>query len=470
MSISFLQILQMVCSLSLLVFLHEGGHFLFAKFSGVKVEKFYLFFNPYFHLFSTRDKWFTKLFPYFKDNETEYGIGWLPLGGYVSIAGMVDETKDAEDVAARQPEATDFNQKSVWRRFLIMFGGVLFNLITALVVYSAIMFTWGREITPMRNLPYGLNFNAMAQQIGFRNGDTPIRVDGVEIEGFSEGALMMDISEAKMVTVLRDGGEVDIEMPAEGVSLLEMQKAPLFFSLPLKPIVAQLVEDMPASKAGMKVGDKILAINGRTTLDVADVNVEMGRCMDILSASGCTHEDSLRALTLSVVRLSHDSQSPDTLSLALSPDVKMGLLWDNSEYQKIPTEKRSYTFLQSIPAGCAFAWETITDYVVSLKYLFNKDGVKQVGSFLTIGSLFPETWDWQIFWNMTAFLSIILAVMNILPIPGLDGGHIVLLIYEGIFRRPPSLRVMGIIQNIGMFILFGLMLLAIGNDVLRFFF
>lgn len=470
MSISFLQILQMVCSLSLLVFLHEGGHFLFAKFSGVKVEKFYLFFNPYFHLFSTRDKWFIKLFPYFKDNETEYGIGWLPLGGYVSIAGMVDETKDAEDVAARQPEATDFNQKSVWRRFLIMFGGVLFNLITALVVYSAIMFTWGREITPMRNLPYGLNFNAMAQQIGFRNGDTPIRVDGVEIEGFSEGVLMMDISEAKMVTVLRDGGEVDIEMPAEGVSLLEMQKAPLFFSLPLKPVIAQLVDEMPASKAGMKVGDKILAVNGRLTPDVADVNVELARCMDIISASGCTSEDSLRALTLCVVRQSQDSQSTDTLSLALSDDVKMGLLWDNSEYQKIPTEKRSYTFLQSIPAGCAFAWETITDYVVSLKYLFNKDGVKQVGSFLTIGSLFPETWDWQIFWNMTAFLSIILAVMNILPIPGLDGGHIVLLIYEGIFRRPPSLRVMGIIQNIGMFILFGLMLLAIGNDVLRFFF
>lgn len=470
MSISFLQILQMVCSLSLLVFLHEGGHFLFAKFSGVKVEKFYLFFNPYFHLFSTRDKWFTKLFPYFKDNETEYGIGWLPLGGYVSIAGMVDETKDAEDVAARQPEATDFNQKSVWRRFLIMFGGVLFNLITALVVYSAIMFTWGREITPMRNLPYGLNFNAMAQQIGFRNGDTPIRVDGVEIEGFSEGALMMDISEAKMVTVLRDGGEVDIEMPAEGVSLLEMQKAPLFFSLPLKPIVAQLVEDMPASKAGMKVGDKILAVNGRLTPDVADVNVELARCMDIISASGCTSEDSLRALTLSVVRQSQDSHSTDTLSLALSDDVKMGLLWDNSEYQKIPTEIRSYTLLQSIPAGCAFAWEAMSDYIVSLKYLFKKDGVKQVGSFLTIGSLFPKAWDWQIFWNMTAFLSIILAVMNILPIPGLDGGHIVLLIYEGIFRRPPSLRVMGIIQNIGMFILFGLMLLAIGNDVLRFFF
>ena len=469
MEIVLIKALQLICCLSLLVFIHEGGHFLFAKFSGVKVEKFYLFFNPYFHLFSTRDKWFTRLFPYFKDNETEYGIGWLPLGGYVSIAGMVDETKSAEDIAARAPEASDFNQKPVWRRFLIMFGGVLFNLIAALVIYSAIMYTWGREIIPMRNLPNGLNYNQTAHEIGFRNGDTPIRIDGVEIEGYS-GALMMDISEASTVTVLRDGKEVDIDMPSEGVSLLEMQKAPQFFSIPIKPIVGEVAEGMPAEHYGIKAGDLILDIDGIPTPDISDVTLELARRQDIISAAGCRPEDSIRALRLSVVVLPKDAETADTISLTLGNDTKLGVLWDNTQLTSIPTEHQDFTFLQSIPAGCKYAWETLSDYVVSLKYLFNKDGVKQVGSFLTIGSLFPSAWDWHDFWGLTAFISIILAVMNILPIPGLDGGHIVLLLYEGIVGRQPSAKVMDIIEKIGLFLLFALMILAFSNDILKFFF
>ena len=468
MEIIFIKALQLICCLSLLVFIHEGGHFLFAKFSGVKVEKFYLFFNPYFHLFSTRDKWFTRLFPYFKDNETEYGIGWLPLGGYVSIAGMVDETKSAEDIAARAPEASDFNQKPVWRRFLIMFGGVLFNLIAALVIYSAIMYTWGREIIPMRNLPNGLNYNQTAHEIGFRNGDTPIRIDGVEIEGYS-GALMMDISEASTVTVLRDGKEVDIDMPSEGVSLLEMQKAPQFFSLPIKPIVGELSEDMPAYKYGIKAGDIIQEIDGTPTPDITNVTTELGRRQDILSAEGCTHEDSIRAKSISMVVLRADTGAQDTLKLTLGDNTKLGILWDN-KLKDIPTEHQSFTFLQSIPAGFTLAWNTLSDYVVSLKYLFNKEGMQQVGSFLTIGNLFPSTWNWHDFWGLTAFISIILAVMNILPIPGLDGGHIVLLLYEGIMRKQPSPKAMEIIERIGLFILFGLMILAFSNDIMRFFF
>ena len=468
MEIILIKALQLICCLSLLVFIHEGGHFLFAKFSGVKVEKFYLFFNPYFHLFSTRDKWFTRFFPYFKDNETEYGIGWLPLGGYVSIAGMVDETKSAEDVASRAPQESDFNQKPVWRRFLIMFGGVLFNLIAALVIYSAIVFTWGREIVPMRNLPNGLNYNQAAHEIGFVNGDTPIRIDGKDIEGFS-GALMMDISEAKTVTVLRNGEEVDIDMPADGISLLEMQKSPQFFSLPIKPIVGELSEDMPAYKYGIKAGDIIQEIGGVPTPDITDVTTELGRRQDILSAEGCTHEDSIRAKDISIVVLRAGSGAQDTLSLTLGNDTKLGILWDN-KLKDIPTEHQSFTFLESIPAGFNLAWKTLSDYVVSLKYMFNKEGVQQVGSFLTIGNLFPSIWDWQSFWNLTAFISIILAVMNILPIPGLDGGHIVLLLYEGIVRKQPSPKVMDIIEKIGLMILLGLMILAFSNDIIRFFF
>lgn len=468
MEIVLIKAAQLICCLSLLVFLHEGGHFLFAKFSGVKVEKFYLFFNPYFHLFSTRDEWFTRLFPYFKDNETEYGIGWLPLGGYVSIAGMVDETKSAEDIAARAPQESDFNQKPVWRRFLIMFGGVLFNLIAALVIYSAIVFTWGREIVPMRNLPNGLNYNQTAQEIGFVNGDTPIRIDGMEIEGFS-GALMMDISEAKTVTVLRNGEEVDIEMPAGGVSLLEMQKSPQFFSLPVKPIVGEVAEGMPAYKYGIEAGDIIQEIDGVPTPDVTDVTTELGRRQDILSAEGCTPEDSIRAKSISLIVMRAGTGAQDTLNMVLGNDTKLGVLWDN-KFKDIPTEHQSYTLLQSIPAGFQLAWKTLSDYVVSLKYLFHKEGIQQVGSFLTIGDLFPPIWDWQSFWSLTAFISIILAVMNILPIPGLDGGHIALLLYEGIMRKQPSPKVMDVIEKAGLFLLFALMILAFSNDIMRFFF
>ena len=380
---------------------------------------------------------------------------------------MVDETKSAEDIAAREPEESDFNQKSVWRRFLIMFGGVLFNLIGALVIYSAIVFTWGRDILPMRNLPNGLNFNHIAHEIGFRNGDIPIKIDGEEIEGFSK-ALMMDISEASVVTVLRDGQTLDIEMPEEGVSLLEMQKEPMFFSVPTKPIIGEVAEGTPAEKYGIRKGDTILEVGSVPVGDIRDVTLELGRRLDIIGAEGCTREDSLRALNLSVVVLHANAATPDTLQMQLADDVKLGVMWDDAQFKDIQTEHISYGFLQSIPAGFQLAWKTLSDYVVSLKYLFDKEGVQQVGSFLTIGNLFPSIWDWQGFWNLTAFISIILAVMNILPIPGLDGGHIVLLLYEGIMRRQPSPRVMDVIEKVGLLLLLGLMILAIGNDVFRF--
>lgn len=465
-----IQAFQLISCLSLLVFIHEGGHFLFAKFSGVKVEKFYLFFNPYFHLFSTRDKWFRRLFPYFRDNETEYGIGWIPLGGYVSIAGMVDETKGAEEIAARAPEASDFNQKPVWRRFLIMVGGVLFNLIAALVIYSAILFTWGKDTIPIRNLPHGLHFNAQATEIGFRNGDIPVRIDGSEVTDFS-GSLMLDISEATVVTVLREGKEVDITMPEEGVSLLEMQKEPMFFSLPIAPIVSKVAEDTPAEKYGIQSGDSLLSLDGTAVADISDITLELARRRDIISAEGCTREDSLRAMSLSVVLLRKGAVCPDTLAVRLNDDARLGVHWDvSAEMHNIPTLHHEYSLLESIPAGCALAWNTLVNYTISLKYLFDKEGVRQVGSFLTMGSLFPAAWDWHSFWGLTAFISIILAVMNILPIPGLDGGHIVLLLYEGIFRKAPSPKAMDIVEKVGLFLLLALMLLAISNDFIRFVF
>lgn len=331
------------------------------------------------------------------------------------------------------------------------------------------MYTWGREIVPMRNLPNGLNYNHIAHEIGFRNGDIPVKVDGKEIEGYS-GALMMDISEANTVTVLREGQMVEIEMPEDGVSLLEMQKEPRFFTMPVKPIVGLVAEGTPAEKYGIKKGDTILEIGSAPTYYINDVTLELGRRQDIIGAEGCTHEDSLRALNFPIVVLRENAVTPDTLQVQLGNDVKLGVMWDDSQLKNIKTEHISYTLIESIPAGFQLAWETLYDYVVSLKYLFNKEGVQQVGSFLTIGSLFPDTWDWHAFWSMTAFISIILAVMNILPIPGLDGGHIVLLLYEGIVGRQPSAKVLDVIEKIGLFLLFGLMILAFSNDIMRFFF
>ncbi len=464
---------QLICCLSLLVALHEGGHFFFAKISGVRVEKFYLFFNPYFHLFSTRDRWFTRLFPYFKDNETEYGIGWVPLGGYVSIAGMVDETKSAKDVGTEVHDY-DFSSKPVWKRFMIMFGGVLMNFITALVLYSAVMFTWGQDIVPMRNIKSGLVYSSMAKEIGFRNGDIPVRIDGKEIESFS-GALISDISEAKTVTVLRRDEttngkrtEVDIVMPEEGVNLLEMMHTPRFLALPVPTVVAEVAPGMAAEAAGIRPGALILSIDGDTLTDQSDVQMMIAARKDILASEGCTAKDSAEAMTLRAVVLQKGTVSPDTVTMHLNNEMLMGVIWDTKHLEKIETRHIDYSMAESIPTGCAYGWETLTNYVSSLKYLFTREGAESVGSFITIGSIFPDAWDWQRFWNLTAFISIILAVMNILPIPGLDGGHIVLLLYEGITGHKPSPKAMDIIEKTGLMMLCALMVLAMGNDIVKF--
>jgi regulator of sigma E protease len=246
-----------------------------------------------------------------------------------------------------------------------------------------------------------------------------------------------------------------------------MQKYPTFFSLPIKPYVKDVLKNSPADIAGIKKGALFLSINDKKTLDITDVNMELARMKDIVNADGCTSEDSLRAMNITLVVLQNGSLINDTLHLSLANDLKLGIEWDSSFINNIKKEHISFTFMQSIPEGCILAWETISNYVISLKYLFSKEGVQQVGSFITIGDLFPATWEWHDFWSITAFISIILAVMNILPIPGLDGGHIVLLIYEGIFRRQPSTKVLEIIEKIGLFILFGLMILAFSNDIIN---
>ena len=373
--IIFIKTLQLILSLSLLIVLHEGGHFGFSKLFGVKVEKFYLFFDYKFRIFSTRMRWFSRIFPHFKNNETDYGIGWIPLGGYVKIAGMVDESMDMEQL--QQPvQDNEFRAKSISQRFLIMVGGVLMNLITAFVIYSAIMFTWGEDYLPVNNIKYGFEYNEQAQEIGFQNGDLPIAIDGEEI-GEWKTSILRDISNASTVTVRRNGKDITLSMP-DDLSLIEMlQQRPPFMHIIL----------------------------------------------------------------------------PDEESRTLPES------W---------IEHRDYTLLSSIPAGINYGWETLKGYVSDLRYVFTREGAQSVGSFITIGSIFPSQWDWLHFWNVTAFLSIILAVMNILPIPGLDGGHIALLLYEGVTGHEPSEHVMLWIERIGMGLLIALMILAFSNDITRF--
>ncbi len=457
--------LQLLCCLSLLVVLHEGGHFGFAKLFGVKVEKFFMFFDYKFHLFSTKSKWFTRLFPHFKNNETEYGIGWIPLGGYVKIAGMIDESMDTEQM--KQPaQPNEFRSQKVWKRFLIMFGGVLMNLITAWVIYSLVLLAWGRDYYPMTNIEQGFQYNEQAHNIGFLDGDIPIRTNKGEIKEYSL-AVMRTISNAKTVTVLRQGQEVELTMPEEGLSMLKMmQSQPQFLQLLAEAYIDSVVPGSVADKAGIEKGMRLMAVNGTDIKTWADFDHEVTlRREDVLSSPDCTAQDSIKWRTLDAVFASADGTRMDTVSLQLDEKYMMGVTRHIPDYK---TVHLSYNLANCFPAGLSYGWRVLKSYINDLKYVASAEGAKSVGSFITIGNIFPSAWNWQQFWMLTAFISIILAVMNILPIPGLDGGHIVLLFYEGITGRQPSDKAMEWIEKIGIFIIIALMVLALSNDVRNF--
>ena len=458
--------LQLLCCLSLLVVLHEGGHFGFSKFFGVKVEKFYMFFDYKFHLFSTKSRWFARLFPRIARNETEYGIGWIPLGGYVKIAGMVDESMDLEQM--KQPaQPNEFRSKPVWQRFFIMFGGVLMNLITAWVIYSLVLLAWGRDYIPMTSIENGFQYNEQAHTIGFRDGDIPVRADGTEIAEFSLGPVMRTIANAKTVTVLRQGEEIELTMPEDGLSLLKMiQTQPQFLAPLAEAYIDSVVPGSAADKAGIIAGMRLVSVNGKDISTWADFDYEVTlRRQDVLSSPDCTAEDSLRWRSLTIVVATADLSRQDTIALQLDKDYMMGV---TRKLPKFKTVHLDYSLASCLPAGLSYGWRVLKNYVSDLRYVASADGAKSVGSFITIGNIFPSAWDWQQFWMLTALISIILAVMNILPIPGLDGGHIAILAYEAITGHEPSDKFMEWAERIGLFILLALMVLALSNDVMRF--
>lgn len=468
--------LQFILAITILVALHEGGHFFFSKLFGVRVNKFYVFFDYKFSLFSTKFNWWRRLrgkAPAKKKEDgtyeyegTEYGIGWIPLGGYCQIEGMIDETQLDTDKLKEPAKPWEFRAKPCWQRLLIMIGGVLVNFILALVIYSAVFYTWGNDYFAVKDMPYGMKFNEQAKSYGFRDGDIMISSDKGAFKAF-DANMLRDVSTAKTVTVKRQGQMVDVSLPGD-ISLLDMLKSTPVFCRPLIPAeVDSILPGTAAAKAGMKKGDVIVAFAGKPIDSWNAFTYEADRFADALGDCK-TKADSLKVLTTSVVYKDKATGKVDTAIVTLDKEAHLGVgMTTIANYVKPAHEE--YNIVTCIPAGVGYAIDMLGGYVSDLKYVFTKEGAKQLGGFGAIGSMFPPVWDWHMFWLMTAFLSIILAFMNILPIPALDGGHVMFLLYEMIFRRKPGDKFMVRAEYIGISILFFLMFVANMNDILRFF-
>lgn len=454
MEIFLIRLLQFMLAISILVLLHEGGHFFFAKLFGVRVEKFYLFFDPWFHLFEFKPK----------KSDTTYGVGWLPLGGYCKIAGMIDESFDTEQMK-KPAQPWEFRSKPAWKRLLIMVGGVLVNFLLALFIYSMVLYTWGDSYYRLDKMTMGMKFNDAAKKIGFKDGDILLRTNENTLKEFDVD-MYRDIANAQTVTVLRQGKEIKLTMP-EDMSLLTMLKEQPVFVKPFIPAdIDSIMPDSPAAKAGMLKGDKLLAINGKSIDSWNEFDDQIAVMNDMISVAK-THKDSMKVRTTTVVFCHKASpEKRDTVKMVLNPDLTLGVgrTFLGTYYQP---EKIEYGFFESFPAGIKYGIDVLRGYVDDLKYVFTADGAKSLGGFGSIGSLFPPTWDWMMFWRMTAFLSIILAFMNILPIPALDGGHVLFLLYEIITRRKPSENFLIRAEYVGFGILILLMVVANLNDILR---
>ena len=452
MDIFLIRLLQFLLAIGLLVLLHEGGHFFFAKLFGIRVEKFYLFFDPSIW------KWNGSLFKFKpKNSDTQYGVGWLPLGGYCKIAGMIDESFDTEQM--KQPEQPwEFRTKPAWQRLLVMIGGVLVNFLLALFIYSMILFYWGDTYIPVKDMTLGMKFNTEAKALGFQDGDILVGTEKGEFKDFSAD-LYRDISEAKRVDIIRNGKQMSLNLPGD-LNLLSMLKAEPSFVRPFIPAeVDSVMADSPAASIGLQKGDKILTINGTAIDSYNEFTDQLGVLEDMMT-SAKTPADSLKIRTVTIVT------QRDTATIILTPDLKLGF-YCKSVAGLYEPYTREYGFFESIPAGIKYGWNVLAGYVSDMKYVFTTDGAKSLGGFGAIGSLFPPVWDWYLFWKMTAFLSIILAFMNILPIPALDGGHVLFLIYEMVTRRKPSETFMIRAEYVGFGILILLMVVANLNDILR---
>ena len=453
MEIFLIKLLQFMLAISILVLLHEGGHFFFSKLFGVRVEKFFLFFDPWFHLFEFKPR----------KSDTTYGIGWLPLGGYCKISGMIDESFDTEQMQ-KPAEPWEFRSKPAWQRLLIMIGGVLVNFLLALFLYAMCLFTWGDDYVKPKDMQLGMKFNNEAKALGFQDRDILVGTDQGEFKKFGAD-MFRDMATAHKAYVIRDGKQVSIDMPGD-LDLLDMFKStPPFMTQFIEARVDSVLSGSLAEHMGFRKGDIITSLNGKRIESFNDFQYEVGRIDDVLDYAK-THQDSLKALTVTVTlaRQAGEQTCKLTRKGVLKDDLKFGYM------PQLPADKVThieYGFFESFPAGIKYGCNVLSGYVGDMKYIFSAEGAKSLGGFGAIGSMFPDVWNWHKFWLMTAFLSIILAFMNILPIPALDGGHVLFLLYEMITRRKPSENFMIRAEYIGIGILMLLMIVANLNDVLR---
>ncbi len=495
MSPFWIRLIQLILSLTILVVFHELGHFLFSRIFGVRVEKFYAFFNPNFSLVrikkvngKIRIKFFaanvTDSYEEVKKTNangeeeieykpvdlsslpaddwrqnpenTEFGIGWVPFGGYCKIAGMIDESMDVAQMQ-QEPQPWEFRTKKAWQRLLIMVGGVMFNLIQAFFIYSMVLLAWGDAYIPAQELKHGMEFNEYAQSLGFRDRDIITACDGEPTIMFDDN-LYRSIAQAEQVTVLRNGDELTLDMPDE-LSLFDFTRETPFISILSPMTIDSVLADGAAYAAGLEAGDTIISINGNRADTYTSFQILIADMQE-----RAENEYVSRDLTLVTSR---PGQGRDTIRLTASNDFKLGIVHNmQGEYDPVYLE---YNFLSSIPAGISYGWNTLKTYVSDFRYVFTKEGARSLGGFGTIGQIFPKQWDWYRFWMMTAFLAIILAFMNILPIPALDGGYVLFLLLEVITGRKPGDKFLERANTVGMIILIALLLYANMNDVFRLF-
>lgn len=452
----FIKAAQLIIAFGLLVIVHEFGHYLFARIFGIRVEKFYIFFDPWFSLF----KYKPKKKPGTEDKaswrDTEYGIGWLPLGGYCKISGMIDESMDTEQM--KQPvQPWEFRAKPAWQRLLVMVAGVVFNFILAIVIYAGIAYTWGDAYIPYENATYGMQYCETAHKAGFKDGDIPLYADSEKLNAANFDLLNM--LEAKTITVLRNGKDtVSINLPDNMVmavnnELKDRDNGFGFMTYRFPAVVKEPVKGEAAEKAGLKAGDRITGVDSvpAETWDLFTAELAKKKGQEI---------------TLQYIR-PDGSEASTTLKTTDSGKIGILLTPITEIYE---TKVVKYSLLGSVPRGIEIGVDKLTSYIDQMKYVFTKEGAQNLGGFGAIGDMFPDQWNWYQFWVITAFISVALAFMNILPIPALDGGHVIFLIYEMITGKQPSQKVLEYAQMTGLILLVALLLYANGNDIYRFLF
>ena len=442
-----MQVIQIILALSILVLIHELGHYTFARIFGIRIDKFFLFFDAGgVKLFSTRSEWFLKICPKAAEWETEYGIGWLPLGGYCKVNGMIDESMDTEFMKS-EPKPWEFRSKPAWQRLLVMVGGVLFNFILGIALFSFSLFQWGENYVPAEGINIYVHENSLEDKIGFKSGDIILALDGEKPGDFRMVQVDMARNKVEKVTVARNGDTLDLYIDHNYIA--DMLNTPMFREIAIPFVIDEIPKESHNANVGLTKGDKIIAINETPITYLQDA------------------VPVLKELTNQEINITFLRDSTK-LSLPVTVDEK-GTIGVACQIPHVNVQQIRYSFLESIPAGLRKAYDATIGQIKDLLLLAQPStgAYKSVGSIIAITEVMPQQWNWAFFINILATISIILAVMNLLPIPALDGGHIVFVLYEMITGRKPSDKFLAIMQIIGMILIFGLMFLAFGNDIAR---